>query len=368
MKLQPANNLVSLDVTISNTQIQAVNSLRSLLATSKDLRNLSVNVLKAPHPVLDDIALCVPGFPLPPLKVLKIQGAKLADYTTPEWQQCMDWTALTHLECIDLDFVPALSTLLKELVTLKVSYNIMSHSDTTELLWELTESLPKLEHLDVADQSNWPTWRDYPKPPPTLSTYNFHGTCTTSRSRSWGHLALSDIGDMGRFFTRLETAGFDIFIENSRVPWRLLETIADSFMSIVHLELFLWVSDAEVTTFQKTLRVRQGAVYPDRTGWGLIGFDPPQVTFEARLSEQDDLADMGVANVVCLELEGLLEKYGKGSLVNDQQRALRDDMTSRAERGSTLKQGLPTDVLGNQWPHIRPLRTTLVALNEGQLC
>ena len=180
----------------------------------------------------------------------------------------------------------------------------------------------------------------------------------------------------------------------------MLESISNSFESIIHLEVFLWFSDAKVTGIRKltpvninyvrdmwnclwwgirharemrqcsvwsprlqTLRVRQGGYHTE----GIERAIPAQVTFEARLSERDDLADKGVANVVCLELEGLLEKYGKGSMTNDPQRALRYNIMSRADNGSPWEPGLPTDVLGNTWPHIRPLRTTLVALAEGQL-
>ena len=241
-RLQPANRLISLDVTLANTQIQALNSLRSLLSISRDLRNLSVNVLKSPQSGLAEIALCVPGLSLPPLKVLKLEGAELADYTTTDWQQCMDWASLRHLECTDLGFVPALSTLLTELLSLKVSCCKPWSGETNRFLCELTGSLPKIEHLDIidADPSIGRSWPHCANPPPSLCTYKFHEVRSTLRSRFGCHLDPCDVEDMGRFFTRLEAAAFDIFVEDSRVSIQSTSTrfFGDGFCVVAHMAWF----------------------------------------------------------------------------------------------------------------------------------
>lgn len=93
-----------------------------------------------------------------------------------------------------------------------------------------------------------------------------------------------------------------------------------------------------------------------------------QAIFEARLSERDDLAERGHAEVVCLELEGLQEKYGKGPLANQFQIDLMDNMVSRAKEGLSQRIKIPLAMLDNQIPHLRPLRTTLLAMADEELC
>ncbi|KAL9597903.1 MAG: hypothetical protein Q9219_004856 [cf. Caloplaca sp. 3 TL-2023] len=84
-----------------------------------------------------------------------------------------------------------------------------------------------------------------------------------------------------------------------------------------------------------------------------------QVIFEARLSERDDLAKMGHADVKCLGLEALQNKYGHGPYEKNFQRELMQDMTDRAENGAEWTRSFH---LGKQLDLLRPLRTPLLRL------
>lgn len=82
-------------------------------------------------------------------------------------------------------------------------------------------------------------------------------------------------------------------------------------------------------------------------------------TFEARLNERDDLAQQGHADVVCLELEGLQEKYGRGPLANEFQEKLLEEITLRAQVGRRQSMKLTT---GLHDEILRPLKTSLLKM------
>ncbi len=84
--------------------------------------------------------------------------------------------------------------------------------------------------------------------------------------------------------------------------------------------------------------------------------------FAARLSERDDLAAKGHADVVCLELEGLEEKYGHGPLEDQHREYFRRSLVARVEKGVTRENQTTWDDLTRI--QARPLRTTLSEMAE----
>lgn len=89
-----------------------------------------------------------------------------------------------------------------------------------------------------------------------------------------------------------------------------------------------------------------------------------QVSFEARLSERDDLAANGQADIVCLELEGLYEKYGHGKTENEDRERFRRDLVLQAEEGPSSQKQIKMKAGGGSVINYqaRPLETTLTKM------
>lgn len=161
-----------------------------------------------------------------------------------------------------------------------------------------------------------------------------------------------------------------------------MSTIGDSLWFIVHLEL-----DIEILPLETSLGRLQVTSNSVREIWDFLWtsitwarnsrdhipstprlqtlkistrdhkIDP--FTFEARLSERDDLAAKGHADIVSLELEGLLGKYGDGPLENRDMANFRSKMISRVEDGPE-----PTSTVKFENAQTRPLATTLSKMAE----
>ena len=83
--------------------------------------------------------------------------------------------------------------------------------------------------------------------------------------------------------------------------------------------------------------------------------DQQRFTFD--LSERDDEARLGIANVKCTELEGLLSKLSSSSLLwNHQQELVMKIATERARKGSHIK--MPS-VMDNEMVRPSPFWDTL---------
>ncbi len=83
------------------------------------------------------------------------------------------------------------------------------------------------------------------------------------------------------------------------------------------------------------------------------------ISFEARLSECDHLARRGYADVVCLELEGLYNRYGRGQLHEELQVSLMEQTTLRAYQA---RMQAPRFAIANHTDLLRPLNTPLRAM------
>lgn len=117
--LQHSSPLVALELMLERSQLQALTELRKLLVTCPNLRKLSLTCssrLVGAEP----LALCVPGWQLPPLNFLKLRGMMVAATTEVKWQECMDWEALEVLQCTDINSFTGISTSLQRLQSLEV--------------------------------------------------------------------------------------------------------------------------------------------------------------------------------------------------------------------------------------------------------
>lgn len=178
-------------------------------------------------------------------------------------------------------------------------------------------------------------------------------------------------------------------------PWEIFTTIAESLWFIVHLELDLEMPPSErpntnqiISPIKLTLsmvrqiwnffwnkiaRTRYELNHPVfRPRLRTLKLTPntrdniDQVSFEARLSERGDLAAEGHADIVCLELEGLYEKYGYGETENEDQERFRRDLISQAEEGPSKQKQMKMKVVGGTVNNCqaRPLETTLTKMAE----
>lgn len=149
-----------------------------------------------------------------------------------------------------------------------------------------------------------------------------------------------------------------------------------TIQSIRHVWGFLWRSiervrrrrdDVVCSPRLRTLRVVESQfVGPEPLPTGatrdfLRRYRRDKMTFEARLSESDDLAQKGHADVVCLELEGLHNKYGRQKLHDELQVLLMEQTTRRAHEARMQSM---TFAASNNVELIRPLRTSLLAMVE----
>ena len=97
----------------------------------------------------------------------------------------------------------------------------------------------------------------------------------------------------------------------------------------------------------QTLNIIVGSEEPD---FGLSDFGLPEIprarlfeieelTFRICLSERDDEADLGIAEISCPELEALKAKFGADPPFNQWQEKLLKNMIERTEKGIPLPDG-----------------------------
>ncbi|KAL8687668.1 MAG: hypothetical protein Q9218_006222, partial [Villophora microphyllina] len=408
--LQNNHHLLSLDLTITDTQFTAKTALRKLLPTSPSLRNLAISVVKDSGPFPGNFALCVPGMSLPPLKILKLQHMKLAEYGDPGWEECMVWEGLEQLECTEVGFLPTLSGPLQQgLLSLTVHHSAAWNSEQRFQLCEFIENASRLENLSVTEATELIIrGRDYESRAPYLKSLRFHEYQEFDKFMDIDRFVLScrHIERIAKVCPQLHTFGIDLKV-GSEWPYETFQTIADSLWFIVHLEFYIELPDLQrllphgqspdrsvvnlknvrhiwaslwrgITQARErrnhliclprlqTLKIYEGSFrLQQNLRPGILRNERrEEAIFEARLSERDDLAAKGHADVVCLELEGLQEKYGKGPLASQEQTDLMQDMISRAYEGSARQR---KSVLDGKQVHLRPLRTKLLAMTEGQL-
>ncbi|KAL8765119.1 MAG: hypothetical protein Q9209_007702 [Squamulea sp. 1 TL-2023] len=291
-------------------------------------------------------SLCLigPGLQLPRLRFLKIRGLYLADYDSSDWSESVDWDALEYFETSDTLFVRFIMPSLKMLRSLKlVEPRYVLMVDEQRLL-RFIHSLPKLEHLSVVRLTGLMMASDLLKHKGgslrNLKLHEYEPDERRDNSRPRSIPNEEYIRRLGNRCTRLDTYAIDI---KAGADW-----IWD----------FLWTNIARVRE-QKNHIIS----LPRLRTLKISTSDPKKdsVKFEARLSERDDLAAKGHAEVVCLQLEGLRNKYGNGPLENKEMEIFRRDLTLRAEKGLTLQ--------NQTWEHFdqfqaRPLKTTLKKMAE----
>ncbi|KAL8787558.1 MAG: hypothetical protein Q9213_002120 [Squamulea squamosa] len=360
--------------------------LRKALATCTNLQKLSVKSI-SDTAIRGGLTLIEPGVQLPRLRLLKIRGLELADYNSSGWSKAVDWDALEYFETSDTTFLHFIMPSMKMLRSLKLIEPRSVLMIDEEALLNFVYGLPNLEHLSVVGLTDLVMASELLKHKGgTLRTLKLHEYEPDERRIRSGCRTIPNeeyIRRLGNMCTQLNTCAIDIKAGASW-PWKLLLTIAESLWFLVHLELDIELQPSKSTTgsLQVTLitvrqlwdflwtniaRVREQRNHiisiPRLRTLKISTSDPKKdsLRFEARLSERDDLAAKGHADVVCLELEGLRNKYGDGPLENKGMEIFRRDLTTRVEKGP---------ILPNQtWEHFdqfqaRPLRTTLTEMAE----
>ncbi|KAL9019306.1 MAG: hypothetical protein Q9185_003384 [Variospora sp. 1 TL-2023] len=394
--------LVAIDVGLADTQFQALAALRKLLDSCPNMRRLRLSCTPGTGDP-ERFTLCVQGWQMPPLKYLRLRDMNLVDYRYDGWEHCVQWEALEDLECTEIGFFPAVSGSLRQLRVLGVHLPTNGSSPFTSsqyyALINFAKTSSKLESLSVTggilflgSDSIWE--RTYP----SLTEIQIYGTRVTFSVPSPDNVVGSErFIELSESSPKLQKCSIDLEIveeewQEIHQPLQILSGLADSLWFITELELhlvrrsenpwratlgevrgiweFLW---RRIEQFRQncghltsrprlqTLRVvdaRAGGSL-DRTPRLAASEHDEEMTFEARLSERDDLAREGHANVVCLELEGLQEIYGRRPLVDELQATLMEQLTRRAQKGVTDSSGLIT----KKHPELfRPLKTPLLAM------
>ncbi|KAL8857380.1 MAG: hypothetical protein Q9178_006007 [Gyalolechia marmorata] len=383
-------HLVALDVTLENTQFIAMNELQRVLATCKNLQKLAVRCLSdVPSDGFE--YLVDPDVRLPRLRYMTVWGLLLVNYNLPGWSDCVDWDALEYLETTDIGFSQHVErpemTHLRSL-TLSLDMLVASALDERreQRLMSFIYRLPKLEHLSGVCSTRMVLASDLLKyRGESLKTLKLHEDSNYRIIMPRCFPSEEDIRLLGSNCTRLETYAIDIGA-GADWPWMLFSSIAESLWFIVHLELnvellatkrgiqpvqVILTSVQEIWNFLWTniARVRKNNSHiisqPRLRTLKISTRDPSGDTmhFAARLSERDDLAAKGHADVVCLELEGLEEKYGHGPLEDQHRENFRQNLAARVEKGVTIRENQTT------WDYMlriqaRPLRTTLSEMAE----
>ncbi|KAL8702767.1 MAG: hypothetical protein Q9201_004068 [Fulgogasparrea decipioides] len=369
------------NVTIGDSQILAMKELRKVLATCPNLLKLSVESIPDNAIRVAGQTLIEPGVQLPHLKYLRLRGyLRLADWNLPGWEQCVGWESLEYLESSDYGFLLSLRLPLKELRSLTLILGLFDILFDENSLVNLMCRLPKLEHFSMTGSTGLVFGSDFLKHRgDSLKTLQLH----EDPHDLWPHPQfLPDEGmirHLGKTCPRLTTCAIDLNVGHDW-PWKLLSIIAESLWFIIHLELYMFLSvpcgQVQVTlvSVRKIWNFLWSSIARFRKERGHASSLPRLRTlkistsdsrlytarFEARLSERDDLAAQGHAEVVSLELEGLHEKYGYGECENNFQEDFRRQLTTRAERGPSQDKRMISNYVVH--PQARPLETTLTEM------
>ncbi|KAL9001734.1 MAG: hypothetical protein Q9188_005300 [Gyalolechia gomerana] len=405
--LQDSTQLVALEVMLDPTQYHALIELRKALKACTKLEKLQVSCSSFPNAPSagfgGSFSLTESHEQLPPLKVLKLREMTLADYSKDGWERCIQWEALESLHCTEIEFFPKISTSLKQLHSLGVhlSNDVNWTVEQGDVVLDLASTSSKLEELCLTGMTAFLRSRDFlSRRNTSLKHIKIH------ENQAYGEdgdvvrstLDVEDIKKLGNSHPRLERCSMDLQI-GSDWPLDALLRIAESLWFIVKLELnlelhipgegpsrpvatlqsvlhiwhFIWRKIENVRKARnhvicrprlRTLRVLEGSY---RQVW-----DVPraimrqerseQAIFEARLSERDDLAEWGYADVTCLGLEALRNIYGRKPQEDQAKAGFMRDVLFRAENGPAQ---MYTHIdLGNQMDLLRPLRTPLLALAD----
>ncbi|KAL8893718.1 MAG: hypothetical protein Q9192_004992 [Flavoplaca navasiana] len=364
-----------------------MNQLRRVLASCNNLQKLAVTCV--PDDTYGRQWLLEPASRVPHLKHLQVRGLHLVQYAFQGWEECVQWESLEHLEISDMIPIRTCHLSLPNLSSLTLwgqdPSDIVSCSKGAIINFIL--GMPKLQHLNLIGS------------PPSLLE---DGLLLVGKGKALRTLTLHDdksrsntiqffpsinfIRRLGELCPGLETCGLDIAIDEQEWPWKTLTTIASSLWSIKHLSLNLCFSPLrhQITNPSSTLTtinlsiVRHIWTFLWSTIHRALTLDAPtrkphlrtlkitsknHLSFEARLCERDDLAAEGHAEVVCLELEGLYEKYGHGKLENEDQERYRRDMMAQAEDGTSMAKMKRFGGAVDNW-QARPLETTLTKMAE----
>ncbi|KAI4228816.1 MAG: hypothetical protein L6R36_001318 [Xanthoria steineri] len=393
--LQQCPQLTALDVSIGDSQTIAMTQLRRVLPTCENLQKLSVTCF--PDHFFVSFAtgqsLLEPGVRLPRLRYLQLRGLQLTELSSGTWDpQCVMWESLEYLELPDTIFLQILAPPLKNLVSLTLSEPVPELIEHRPVMGSLIYNLPHLEHL-VLNGQLLSMFRDYVLEIKgmALRTLKLHDDvkpddsirCVPDRE----YISL-----LGRSCTALETFAIDMKVEEAW-PWETFTTIAESLWYIVHLELDLEMPSSVRPTSNQPVSPTKLTLSTVREIWNFfwnrisrarhelnhlvsrprlrtLKLTPStrdyvdQVSFEARLSERDDLAANGQADIVCLELEGLYEKYGHGKTENEDRERFRRDLVSQAEEGPSNQKQIKMKAVGGSVINYqaRPLETTLTKM------
>ncbi|KAL8764131.1 MAG: hypothetical protein Q9184_000273 [Pyrenodesmia sp. 2 TL-2023] len=310
---------------IDRSQFQALAELRKVLVTCSNIRKLGLTC--SPCFVGDGpLTLCEPGWQLPPLKSLKLRGMMIAATTALGWQDFMHWESLEVIECTDIDFFQSISASLHRLRSLEVHLGEGSppQIDQVHALFDFVKSSRTLQNFCIAESLRF------------VDELELH-LHLRPKHAAYGRpvSTIESIGDVWGFL------------------WRSIERVRQRRGDVV------------CSPRLRTLRVVESQ---------FVGFEPlptgatreflrryrrDEMTFEARLSECDDLARGGHAYVVCLELEGLHNKYGRRPLHEELQALLMDQTTRRAHEARMQSMTFATC---HNAELLRPLRTSLLAM------
>lgn len=355
--------LFSLDVTLTNGQHQAVKELQKVLTSALNLRDLTITSAF-------DSSHLLPYQETEPLllRSLELWGCDIDISELP-----VAWPMLERLSLDRLYFLPRL---VPDFAGLK-SLRLRARGSSRNLfLGRFLRGCRKLEVLDLTgftssiQRAKEDFWEN---PGKTLNKLRLHEEESLDRLGEDLTLSTMHVGRIAKYCGNLRTLGLDIQCDGHQWPHAMLKHIADGFCSLVHLELnilienpqhdhptspkatldsvpeiwkYLWqeISNSRVrrshlitTPRLRSLDLIAGSKRP-APGPSYEEWKVDQQRFAFDLSDRDDEARLGIANVYCTELEALRSKMSQvDPLWTHQQELIMNVATERARRGPHIQ-------------------------------
>ena len=369
--------LSALDVQLATGQFQACKELHKVLYSTLTLRDLTITSPQSPFYNRQSEPLR--------LRSLELYGCAFDTAQLP-----VVWPILERLS---LDRVASLPDVIPDISGLKSLKLRIDDSGDSLLLGTILRCCKRLEALDLSGCISSISEVDFCElVGTTLIKLRLHEEDVSNRIDANAALHSTVIGRIAEHCHNLRSLGLDLECKGKEwvsckssyhrmlrhqveyiQPYTMLNYIADEFWFLTHLELNILINDPQnkhPTSPKATLdsvpevwrhlwqqisrsraRRRHSITKPRMRSLDLIVGSKSSVSnadlhdqqvdqqrFTLNLSERDDDASLGIANVKCTELEGLLSKFSSSNpLWNHQQELVMNIATERARKGPHIK-------------------------------
>lgn len=364
--------LFSLDVAITTGQFKAFKELQNVLTSPINLRDLTIaSALNSPHvlPYQEQ------GEPVPLLlRSLELYGPIFDIYKLP-----IAWPMLERLSLDSLSYLPSFPPDFAGLKSLRLR---IRGSRQGAILGDALQRCKKIEVLDLTgftssvQKAKEDFWQNVGK---TLTKLRLHEDGNFDRVGQIPVLSVKDLVCIAKYCCNLRSLGLDLECNGQEWPHTMLQYIADDFWFLAHLELNILITNpqhdhpaspkATLNSVPETWRYLWQEIVKSRvrrshlittprlrsldliagsrrpvSDSSVIRWEVDQQRFTFDISDRDDEARLGIANVKCTELEALRSKLSSaGPLWNHQQELIMNIAAERARKGPHIQMPSVTD-------------------------